>query len=246
MTDAFEHQLASLTEVVDRLPSRPLAGPAIGRTPSNGVRDSSDGADDEQERRWAELDAYLPSLGGLRVLVVGERADADAQAFSERGANAHAIDWRVLDPETHGTFDLVHCRLLLHRCSDPMGLLQSLRGVTAPSGTLLMATMLLADPERSEYLRFVPAGHGSDPSWWFVPGRLAVRWMLQAAGYEVQEEFGEQPGPRDRLALVSAYLRATASGHGSSDNGDLAVDRLGDRMAAGRAGADGHLPRSGP
>lgn len=266
MTDAFRDQLASLAQIADRLPSRPLPGPAIGRAQADGLTNGSDQGAADLDLRATQLDVHLPAVSGMRVLVVGERTAADAQMFTDRGAGdvtnatiardsagrngtsngssagGHAIHWHELASQSHGTFDLVHCGLVLHRCPDPMRLLDTLRDVTAPGGTLLMATMMLADPERSEYLRFVPAGHGSDPSAWFVPGRLAVRWMLQAAGYDVQEQFGEQAGPGDRLALVTAYLRATAGDRGSRVNGDLAADRLGDRVAAGDSGTDRHLP----
>jgi hypothetical protein len=70
--------------------------------------------------------------------------------------------------------------------------------------------MMIDDPERSEYLRFVPDRFAGDPTWWFVPGRLAVRWLLQTAGFEVEGEFAEREGPRDLFPVVCAYLRATA------------------------------------
>ncbi len=118
--------------------------------------------------------------------------------------------WEDLDPAADRPFQTVHCDGLLHRVLEPVTLLRRLRAMTAPGGTLLIGSMLLSDPERSELLRFVPHRHNGDPSWWFVPGRLAFRWMVQTAGFVVQAELDEQPGPQDGFAVVHGYLRARA------------------------------------
>ncbi len=72
----------------------------------------------------------------------------------------------------------------------------------------------LADPERSEYLRFVPDRHAGDPLLWFIPGRLALRWMVQTAGFDVEAEFGESEGPREGFPVLTGYLRARAVNSG--------------------------------
>ena len=56
----------------------------------------------------------------------------------------------------------------------------------------------------------IPDRYAGDASWWFVPGRLAFRWIVQAAGFDVQAEFGEREGPRDLFPVVNVYLRAIA------------------------------------
>lgn len=218
MTDPLEDRLASLAEFVERLevPS-----------PAPGVSD--------QASRWDELDRQLEGqVAGRRVLVIGGEVVTDASAFSTRGAgyvlgcvepehqsapeceDQSGIDlrplcWQELDPATHGTFDMVLCSALLHRVTEPVTLLRTLRAVTSDGGTLLIGAMMLDDLERSEYLRFVPDRYAGDPSWWFVPGRLAFRWLVQSAGFEVAAEFAEREGPCDLFPVVSGYLRATAS-----------------------------------
>jgi hypothetical protein len=74
----------------------------------------------------------------------------------------------------------------------------------------LIGAMVLGDPERSEFLRFVPDRFAGDPNYWFVPGRLAFRWLVETAGFRVEAEFGEQEGPRDEFPVASTYLRAHA------------------------------------
>jgi hypothetical protein len=34
--------------------------------------------------------------------------------------------------------------------------------------------------------------------------------MIQAAGYEIEAEFAEHEGPRDRIPVLASYLRAAA------------------------------------
>ncbi|MFL5886525.1 MAG: hypothetical protein ACJ77M_15745, partial [Thermoleophilaceae bacterium] len=63
----------------------------------------------------------------------------------------------------------------------------------------------------SEHVRFVPGSYFGDPTWWWVPGRLALRWMLEAAGFEVHSEFGEVDGPAGQFPVTNGYFRATAA-----------------------------------
>jgi hypothetical protein len=187
--------------------------------------------------RWADIAAHVgANLGGRRVLLVGPRAGHDALAFapgepdyllaceppdrlhdaevlaSRDGSRIEliALPWHTLDPDRHGSFDIVHCGGLLHRVLEPMMLLRTLRRMTIEGGVLLVESMILGDPERSEFLRFVPARYAGDPSWWFVPGRLAFRWLVETAGFRVEAEFGEVEGPRDGFPVGSGYLRAVA------------------------------------
>ena len=102
----------------------------------------------------------------------------------------------------------MHCNELLHRVVEPLALLKTLRRMIAEDGTLLIGSMMIADPERSEYLRFIPDRYDGDPDWWFVPGRLAFRWLVQAAGFEIETAFGEHEGPQDWLPLITGYLLA--------------------------------------
>jgi SAM-dependent methyltransferase len=148
-----------------------------------------------------------------RVLIVADGQAAEAIEFALRDGRdtlAWPGRWEDLDPLREGTFGVVCCEDVLQRALDPMALLLKLRTMLIPGGTLLIGSMLLADPERSEYLRFTPTGHAGNLTWRFIPGRLAFSWMLQAAGFEVEDEFGEREGPRESFPLVHAFLRARA------------------------------------
>jgi SAM-dependent methyltransferase len=186
--------------------------------------------------RWETLGQHLPDgFAGSSVLDVGSNAGYDPFMFHHRGAarvlgcepfefirqaeflesiyrtgvEIRPIAWQDLDPEEHGTFDLVHCHGVLYHELNPVALLQRLHTMLKPGGTLLFGTMMLGDPELSEYARFVPTEYYGDPTWWWVPGRLATRWMLAAAGFDVAEEFGIGEGPRGEYHVVNGYFRAT-------------------------------------
>jgi hypothetical protein len=70
--------------------------------------------------------------------------------------------------------------------------------------------MMLADAELSEYVRFVPGAYYNDPTWWWVPGRLAMRWMLESAGFALGYEFGTHDGPPGDFSVVNGYFRVGA------------------------------------
>jgi SAM-dependent methyltransferase len=167
---------------------------------------AADGGGPQAGRFTSIVEQCAGRLAGSRVLVVGPHGPADVAALAAAGASdVVACEQPSLDA---GTFDIVLCDGVLHRVLEPMALLSNLRAVLDPDGLLLLGSMVLADPERSEYLRFVPTGHAGYDSWWFVPGRLALRWMVQTAGFEVEGELGEREGPRDGFPVSSILLRA--------------------------------------
>jgi tRNA (mo5U34)-methyltransferase len=187
------------------------------------------------DQRWVNLGEVVPEdLSGRRVLDVGSNAGYDPFMFRLRGADHvlacepfqfieqarflesiydsgadfRQIGWQDLDPAEHGTFDLVHCHGVLYHDRNPLGLVERLRAMTAPGGELLLGSMMLADPALSEYARFVPESYYGDPTWWWVPGRLALRWMVETSGFEVVEEFGRPDGPPGEFATINGYVRA--------------------------------------
>jgi tRNA (mo5U34)-methyltransferase len=186
------------------------------------------------DARWQGLAAHVPELAGKRVLDVGSNAGYDPFMFKLRGADEVVacepfnfilqmeflegiyrtgikpcrLAWQQLDPQVHGVFDLVHCHGVLYHEMHPMALLQRLRAMLADDGTLLFGSMMLASAELSEHVRFVPGSYFGDPTWWWVPGRLAMQWMLESIGLEVEETFGLSEGPRGEFPTVNGYFRA--------------------------------------
>jgi SAM-dependent methyltransferase len=185
--------------------------------------------------RWRDLRPQVGDLGGARVLDVGSNAGYDAFMFSRLGARAVvgvepaefvyqarflesvyrrgveflALGWQDLDPEVHGTFDLVHCHGVLYHEREPLRLLERLRDLTAEDGTLLVGTMMLGDPDLADYVRFVPGTYLADATWWWVPGRIAAQRMLGSCGLEVHEAFGVHDGPAGEFDVVNGYFRTT-------------------------------------
>ncbi|MCW2954495.1 MAG: cmoB [Conexibacter sp.] len=187
------------------------------------------------DQRWTGLAGHVPDLQGKRALDVGSNAGYDPFMFKLRGAaeviacepfefirQAQFLEtvyrsgvdfrqtaWEQLDPDELGRFDLVHCHGVLYHEPHPSLLLEHLRAMLTDDGTLLFGSMMLADPELSEYARYVPGSYYGDATWWWVPGRLAMRWMLESAGLTVVEEFGVSDGPPGEFRTVNGYFRAT-------------------------------------
>lgn len=185
------------------------------------------------DHRWEGFGHEVPAdLAGKRVLDVGCNAGYDAFMFDARGAayvlgcepfhfieqarflqrvyeteiDFQPLGWQGLDPAVHGRFDLVHCHGVLYHDMHPMALLQRLREMLADDGTLYFGSMMLADPEMSEYARFVPGTYYGDPTWWWVPGRLAMRWMLESVGLEVRRHLPVHDGPPGEFATINGYF----------------------------------------
>jgi tRNA (mo5U34)-methyltransferase len=185
------------------------------------------------DQRWESIGERVPDLTGKRVLDVGSNAGYDPFMFKLRGAREvlacepfefvhqarflesiyqtgvdfRQIGWQQLDPGEHGLFDYVHCHGVLYHEPNPLGMLLRLRSMLAADGEMLFGSMLHASVEQSEYIRFVPDAYAGDKTWWFVPGRLAMRWMLEVTGFEV-EELTLTEGPRGEFRTLNGYFLA--------------------------------------
>lgn len=185
--------------------------------------------------RWMTLGPQIPAdLSQSRVLDVGSNAGYDPFMFNLRGAmevvacepfeyhhqalflesiyrtgvDFRRVAWQALDPGDHGRFHLVHCNGVLYHERDPLELLQRLRAMLTPDGLLLLGSMVLADLELADHMRFVPGSYFGDPTWWWVPGRMALRRLLDEAGLRADGEFGLAPGPLGEFATDTVYIRA--------------------------------------
>lgn len=183
--------------------------------------------------RWLGLESEVPAdLSGKRVVDIGCNAGYDPFMFHLRGAeyvlgcepfafieqarfleriyktgvDFQPLGWQDLDAAVHGTFDVVHCHGVLYHDMHPVALLQRLRELLAPGGTLYFGSMMLADPELSEYARYVPGAYYEDATWWWVPGRLAMRWMLESVGLGVARQFAVHDGPPGEFATINGYF----------------------------------------
>ena len=189
------------------------------------------------DTRWRDLAAALPEhLADARVLDVGCEAGYDCFAFARLGAREvlgcewtaaigqaefledvyssgvsfEAITWEGLDPERHGTFDLIHCHGVLQRVAAPMNLLGRLWRMSAPGGRFLLGSAVLDRPDLSRYIDFAPAGDDRpEPGW--VPGRLAMQWMVETSGFDPGGWFGESAHASHGGPASSGYLRARRS-----------------------------------
>lgn len=184
------------------------------------------------DQRWAWLGDQISDLAGRRVLDVGSNAGYDPFMFKLRGASEvlalepfefieqarflesfyrtgvdfQQIGWQQLDPESHGRFDFIHCHGVLYHEPNPLGLLQRLRTMLTDDGELLFGSILHASSDQSEYIRFVPDAYAGDRTWWLVPGRLAMRWMLEVSGFAVEELLLAE-GPRGEFPTMTSYFR---------------------------------------
>ncbi|MGC1852047.1 MAG: DUF1698 domain-containing protein [Solirubrobacterales bacterium] len=188
--------------------------------------------------RWANLEPEISDLSGQRVLDVGSNAGYDPFMFSLRnaeyvlacepyefieqaeflesvyrtGVDFQKIGWQELDPERHGRFELVHCNGVLYHELNPILLLSRLYEMTAPGGTLLLGSMMLAEPELTELARFVPGAYFGDETWWWVPGQAALQAMIESVGFAVQESFGLGAGVPGEFPTANGYFRAVRPG----------------------------------
>jgi tRNA (mo5U34)-methyltransferase len=181
--------------------------------------------------RWDHLAPHLPDIAGKTVLDIGSNAGYDAFRFSALGAS-HVVAcepykfieqakflntlydtnvefsekrWQDLDPDSMGRFDIVHCHGVLYHEPHPQALLDRIRLMLSPNGCAIVGSILHNEPTRSDSIRFLPRGYFNDPTWWFLPGRLAFRWMLEAAGLQSTIELNPTAGAPGEFETIDQY-----------------------------------------
>jgi tRNA (mo5U34)-methyltransferase len=204
----------------------------------------------EMERRGAaEVVALdVPDLAGIDYPPeVRARTDFDfSQTKTQpRPAGFHLIheildskvEWKAgniydLDPDVHGTFDVVILGSLLVHLRDPVRALDAVRKVT--SGVLLSVDHLHPPvqllPLRQRPL-FQLRGMGEDFQWW-LPNDAGARHLLYVGGFAVEKTsplFLLRHGAGDTPVKLSLGHRLTA---------------LGNRILARDMSASGHLHRA--
>jgi SAM-dependent methyltransferase len=193
------------------------------------------------DSRWQVLGPEVPSsLAGMRVLDIGSNAGYDPFSFSLRnpdyvlacepfafieqarflesiyrtGVELRQTGWQWLDTEREGRFDLVHCHGVLYHECDPMGLLERLYEVTKPGGLCLFGSMMHADPAFADLARMVPLSYFGDDTWWWTPGPVAMRQMLESVGFRIEKTFGISAGPPGEFPTINGYFRCVRRSEG--------------------------------
>ncbi len=132
--------------------------------------------DNEQYRQWvaARWGIKLEGGTGFRVIqrLLGSRAEY-------RRMDAFALD------RLEEQFDLVCCFGILHRVENPLGLLQQLRTVTAPGGTVLIETYGLDDDRGAPSIRVSEPGevYERDEFVYWGFGKAALERLARIAGF---------------------------------------------------------------
>jgi hypothetical protein len=153
--------------------------------------------------------AGLPaSLAGSRVLNLGLLGREDRDRFEGLGAEEIIEETSPLGdrPGPAGGFDFVHCGALPVDGRQLL-VLSRLWRLAAPSASLLLGSRVLDDVEASRCLG-VTATPASGFEW--IPGRLALRWMVECAGFDVLRWLAAETVTGDP-AVPLAYLTARRS-----------------------------------
>lgn len=136
--------------------------------------------------------ALLPDrIDGWRVLSIGAGNAGEDYLAGLGAAERVALDEPSEDAGLEaGSFDLAICGSELETDAHPIAAYTWLRRALKPEGILIAGSGVLADPTKSQYARFVPAGGTGEASRW-LPGRLAFRWMVEVSGFDVSGWLGD-------------------------------------------------------
>jgi hypothetical protein len=140
-----------------------------------------------QLERYEALLAELPDeLAGGRVLEV------------------RPLRWEELDPRELGRFDVIRADGLLDQELRPLAALEHVRELLADDGRLYLGFTRVADAERSAYVRLLDAA--PDGAIHTLPGRTALRWMVESAGLSPLREIAVEASERNGIPVERGYL----------------------------------------
>ncbi len=97
-----------------------------------------------------------------------------------------------------GQFDTVICSGLLYHIHDPTNVLLRLASVC--TGTLLLESEFLLEPELSETARFIEGTYMEDATNWWIFGPTCMERMVRACGFRTAEFRGFHREPRGALS----------------------------------------------
>lgn len=160
---------------------------------------------------WAILGPAIESdLSGKRVLDLAPAGAADqiSSELEDRGA-AYLVRKACDEDWGEGGFDLAVCRDAIQRDPHPARLVTRLWEALAEGGTLLLHSPVMTEAEKSRFARFVAASAGTGTSEW-LPGRLALRWVVETNGFDVKGWLATDESPQDGVA--DAALVAVRAG----------------------------------
>ena len=147
--------------------------------------------------------AKLPDrLDEWRVLEIGD--DSGAGLFCERGAAEFVSCAQPSeDPGFEGPFNLVHVSSALETDLHPLSIFAWTWLQTTPGSVLLAGMEVLARPAHSQFARYLPAAESAGDTGRWVPGRLALRWMVEVSGFD-----GDWLGEWTSSEATEGYVQA--------------------------------------
>jgi hypothetical protein len=162
----------------------------------------------DEDQGWGIAAARLPdSLAGWKVLELGGTGRGRDALIQRGAATVHSCE-RLEELADRRRFDLVHYPATAKTASHPLAVLASLWHAIAPAGTLLLGSRALDDPALSQYAHCEPPTVDADDRQQWIPGRLALRWMVEVSGFEVQHWLGERRLGSHHPVTVTTYLQA--------------------------------------
>ena len=158
--------------------------------------------------------AFALSLRGPEGVIACEPGPAHHQALAlERlyssGVDFRPLGWADLHPPELGRFELIHADGLLDGDFRPFPALERVRELLADDGRLYLGFTRLAAAERSVYVRLVAGGRDGNLNG--LPGGMALRWMVEAAGLSLLREIGVRSSDLDGIPVECGYLELALS-----------------------------------